>query len=91
MTRLGAEVRKRYGPWVRVHLVIPHEDRPPELPGEETVLLDEAGRIHEIFGIETEALVLVRPDGYVGFRSQPAESGPLLTYLEQWLVGSNQS
>lgn len=31
-------------------------------------------------------LILVRPDGYIAFRSQPAESAPLLEHLKSYLV-----
>lgn len=38
--------------------------------------------MHAAFGCGSEALYLIRPDGYVGFRSQPAVEPELLRYLE---------
>ncbi len=34
-----------------------------------------------MYGARYECLYLVRPDGYVGFRSQPVETVPLRDYL----------
>ena len=45
------------------------------------MLLDADGALHSLYGARTESLYLIRPDGYVGFRSQPADEDPLLDYL----------
>jgi hypothetical protein len=44
-------------------------------------LLDGSGSLHELYGASAESLYLVRPDGYVGFRGQPAEAESLIEYL----------
>ncbi len=53
------------------------------------VWLDAAGRVHQKLHVTDRALVLVRPDGYIGFRSQPADSKSLLEYLGKYLVQKN--
>jgi len=44
------------------------------------VVVDEDGAIHDAFGAKSETLVVVRPDGYVGFRSQPIDLEALATW-----------
>lgn len=47
------------------------------------VLRDPDHALHQRYHALTEALYLVRPDGYVGFRSQPAVAAELFDYLER--------
>ena len=42
--------------------------------------------MHRRYGAGSECLYLVRPDGYVGFRSQPAEWKPLEEHIASLLV-----
>jgi hypothetical protein len=49
------------------------------------VLLDPDGETHRRYGATAEALYLVRPDGYVGLRAQPASEEVLLRYLRRVL------
>jgi SAM-dependent methyltransferase len=51
-------------------------------------LLDRDGLLHEHFGSSTESLYLLRPDGRVGFRSQPADQEALQRYLEGLFVSA---
>jgi hypothetical protein len=66
---------------VKTHLIVGADGAPGELAREGAVLLDGSGSLHELYGARAESLYLVRPDGYVGFRGQPAEVGPLIEYL----------
>jgi hypothetical protein len=45
------------------------------------VLLDPDGRTHRRYGATAEALYLIRPDGCVGLRAQPAAADVLARYL----------
>ncbi|SET40688.1 FAD-dependent monooxygenase [Geodermatophilus poikilotrophus] len=74
----GADVR----PWV----VVWGRRLPAELVGRR-VLLDPEGGTHRRYGATAEALYLVRPDGYVGLRAQPASEEVLLRYLRRVLAG----
>jgi hypothetical protein len=56
----------------------------PDTAADETVLLDPDRVLHERYGATTESLYLVRPDGYVGYRAQPAEGDGLREYFERW-------
>ncbi len=47
---------------------------------------DPHGAAHRRYGAGSECLFLVRPDGYVGYRSQPALLDPLMEYLGRVLL-----
>lgn len=83
---IAERVQRRYGELVRVHVVVPLAERPAELRAPD-VLLDPDGALHACFGCGSEALYLVRPDGYVGFRSQPADEDALSRYLATIFTG----
>lgn len=44
-------------------------------------MVDPDHEAHRLYGAATEALYLVRPDGYIGFRGHPATPEPLLQHL----------
>ncbi|MGH7205546.1 MAG: FAD-dependent monooxygenase [Nitrospiraceae bacterium] len=82
LEEIGHHVRDRYGDLIEVHLVVPHAAPPPALRWEGSLLLDAAGELHHQYGAGSECLYLIRPDGYVGYRSQPAEADRLFAYLK---------
>ena len=45
------------------------------------VILDPERPLHYRYGAETECMYLIRPDGYVGYRSEPATSSAFHDYL----------
>jgi hypothetical protein len=61
--------------------VVPALDRPSELDWEGSVLMDIYGDLEDRYGARAECAYLLRPDLYVGFRSQPADREALLAYL----------
>lgn len=48
---------------------------------ESDVLLDHDGEVYPAYGITQDALVLVRPDGYVGLTTGNLRSQPIIDYL----------
>jgi hypothetical protein len=55
-------------------------------PGETTAasngtLIDTNGHAHRAYGITNEALILVRPDGYIGITGGSLASDPMIDYL----------
>ena len=66
---------------VKTHLIVGADGPPEDLAWEGSVLLDASRSLHELYGAGAGSLYLVRPDGYVGFRGQPAEAEPLIEYL----------
>ncbi len=81
LASIAGRVRQRLGDHVAVHVVVPRAARPAELAQEIPVVLDPDGALHRRYGAGCECLYLVRPDGYVAFRSQPADAAALDAYL----------
>jgi hypothetical protein len=49
------------------------------------VLLDPDGELERRFAASTECVYLVRPDLYIGYRSQPADADKLVEHLARTL------
>jgi 2-polyprenyl-6-methoxyphenol hydroxylase-like FAD-dependent oxidoreductase len=77
------------GNLVKTHLIVDADSAPEGLDREGSVLLDGSVSLHELYGASAESLYLVRPDGYVGFRGQPAEVDPLIEYLRSNYAGAS--
>jgi hypothetical protein len=82
LAELSAQAEVESGGLLRSRLV-----RPADVPGPDGGLVDQDGEAHHLYGARYECLYLVRPDGYVGFRSQPVEREPLQGYLAQVFKG----
>jgi hypothetical protein len=50
------------------------------------IWLDPDGALHHKLAVTDPTLIVVRPDGYIGYRCQPAASAPLLKYLDHYLI-----
>lgn len=83
-TTLADEVRQRYGTLVETVLVLPSAKCPSALSQvPHSVVLDSDLALHRRYGARSECLYLIRPDGYVGYRSLPAHGGKLHGYLRR--------
>jgi 2-polyprenyl-6-methoxyphenol hydroxylase-like FAD-dependent oxidoreductase len=67
---------------VESHLIVPHE-LPKDLADKGEILLDPRGELHHRYGARNACLYVVRPDGYIGFRTQPPDGEALKSYLTQ--------
>jgi hypothetical protein len=72
------QVQNAVGDMVRSYLVL---DTPARSDGAETVLLDPAHKVADIFGARHGLVALVRPDGYLGYRGHLDQRGELASYL----------
>jgi 2-polyprenyl-6-methoxyphenol hydroxylase-like FAD-dependent oxidoreductase len=86
LASIARAVRAKYEDLVAVHVVVPSTERPPALDAEIPVLLDPQATMHARYGAAAECLYLVRPDGYVAFRAQPAREEKLFAYLERLFI-----
>jgi 2-polyprenyl-6-methoxyphenol hydroxylase-like FAD-dependent oxidoreductase len=81
LERVGRRLRDRLGAFIDVHLVVPHATKPAEVLWDGPVVLDAKGAVHQRYGARSECLYLIRPDGYVAYRSQPADEARLFEFL----------
>ena len=66
---------------IDAYVIAPAPAAPPD-----ATLLDPDGALHRAYGADDETLVLIRPDGYVGYRSRPADAAGLRDYLRQIFI-----
>lgn len=77
----GQAVETLLGKMVKTQLIMRGSTAPSDLGWNGSILLDPTGELHERYGARTSAAYLIRPDGYIGFRGQPASGAPVLAYL----------
>ena len=75
------DVAARYGELIEPHLIVGPDVPTKGRPAVASTHVDPGLAMHCAFGAAAPTIVLVRPDGYVGFRNQPANAGALAEYL----------
>jgi 2-polyprenyl-6-methoxyphenol hydroxylase-like FAD-dependent oxidoreductase len=89
--QVGDDLRQRvetaYAGLIRVHLILPGDSLPDHRRGFASVWLDPDGSVRRLLGARETALALVRPDGYLSYRGQPASWEGLHAYLERYFSG----
>ncbi len=88
LVAIARAARERWGDLVASWIVTPRTARPAEVPADIGVLLDPAGELEARYAASTECAYVVRPDLYVGFRSQPADAAAIAAHLDRLLVAT---
>lgn len=65
-------IERHYPGLIDVHVIVPALAKTPKMPKFKSLLLDAERELHNVYGASSECLYLIRPDGYIAFRSQPA-------------------
>ncbi len=86
LNKLANLVNEHYGELVQVYFVVAAEQVPAEMLAGVPVLLDKQKAMHHRYGAGAECLYLVRPDGYIGYRSQLKDSNHFWNYLRTILL-----
>jgi hypothetical protein len=90
---IGHRMREATGDLIRCWLITgpqgAHSADGP-LPDDLTVLRDLDHSAHHSYGANSASLYLVRPDGYVGFRSRVASEAKLVDYVRRHFVVRSQ-
>lgn len=73
---LDDHIKVQFGKWVRLLRVSPSKTG-------DDILFDPAKLIYKTYHAKNGAFYLIRPDGYIAFRSKKGELGALKTYLEK--------
>lgn len=83
LSQIAEEVEEKCRDRIDVHIVLLNSQIPEELEWFKSVLLDPQGKCHHRYSATGECLYLIRPDGYIGYRTQPADVFKLWTYLQK--------
>jgi hypothetical protein len=81
LAKIGARVREASGGLVRALLILGAHERTSTASGDLILLRDPEHGTHATYSAGSACLYLVRPDGYVGFRSGLAGESKLIDYL----------
>jgi len=96
LAAIARQVDATYPGLIEPLFVLPSEDGGRDCSAEGThgirACLDIDATIHEAHHAHDATLILVRPDGYIGYRAQPATAEGLIKYLGGYLtVGGGQN
>lgn len=83
-------VCKQYGQSIEVYVVVPRGSHPETLPWQGSLLLDADGVLHRHYGVLSGGMYLIRPDGHIGFRSQPILEKVFSAYLRRMFIHAEQ-
>lgn len=75
-----AEIAERYRGLIERYTILP-PDGAAAATYDSASIVDAGGELHRIYGVRDETLLLVRPDGYLAYRAEPAEPEKLQQYL----------
>ena len=82
LEKIAWAIGEQFGGLVTCHLIVASEKMPSlRFPGK--VFLDPDLSVHQTYCADSECLYLIRPDGYIGFRAQPAKLGPVEDHLNK--------
>ncbi|MFN4258486.1 MAG: FAD-dependent monooxygenase [Gemmataceae bacterium] len=93
-----ADIRRRvaetFPDLIRSHLIIPgnvlHTDQVALAGAFDSAWLDADRTIHALHAVNEPSLVLIRPDGYISYRAQPASGEHLHEHLRRFLVDTSR-
>jgi 2-polyprenyl-6-methoxyphenol hydroxylase-like FAD-dependent oxidoreductase len=76
-----AEVAQRYHGLLERYTVLPSDGQAAGVSHDSSTIIDAVGELHRVYGVRDETMFLVRPDGYLAYRSEPADADKLAAYL----------
>lgn len=86
LAKIAKFVLEKYPDLIKVHLIAEDDGVWEDCPPLASCFSDPELSLHHRYGAASECLYLIRPDGYIGFRSLPADRGSLADYLKQMFV-----
>ena len=82
LAAIAGHIEKSYGDVIAVHVIVPSAEKPEALAWSGSMVLDADDAVHRRYGARSECLYLIRPDGYLAYRCQPASDEKLGAYLQ---------
>ena len=87
LIRIATEANQAFPGILAAHLILKPEVAVPNATDSDLIVcVDTEARAHGQLHANEATLVLVRPDGYMGFRCQPADGNALRGYMESYLI-----
>jgi hypothetical protein len=87
LIRIAEEANQAFPEILAAHLMLKPETAVPNAAASDlTVWVDTEARAHAQLHANEATLILVRPDGYIGFRCQPADGNALRAYMQSYLI-----
>ncbi len=86
LAELSTDIQLQYQARIQPYVIV--LEQPPALNGERHIIHDSKGSIHWTYAAGKPSLYLIRPDKYIGFRSQGIDRSQLSAYLDSILVRS---
>jgi 2-polyprenyl-6-methoxyphenol hydroxylase-like FAD-dependent oxidoreductase len=86
LSHVAAALEARHGDAVRLFTIVSGNEPPGWTGPLGRVLLDADGEAEDAFGAAAECAYVIRPDLYIGHRSQPASQERILAHLSRVLL-----
>jgi hypothetical protein len=84
---IAEETNQAFPGILATHLILERNTAHPDASSSGmAVWVDTEARAHEQLHAKNATLILVRPDGYIGFRRQPADGTALRAYMQSYLI-----
>ncbi len=84
LSTIAHDVRKAFPDVLAPHVIL-KTGQPDASASDMPASIDVDGRVHQLLGVHDRTVILVRPDGYIGYRCQPADGNALSKYLDAYL------
>jgi hypothetical protein len=81
--KVARAIQSKYSQEIKVYLILASNTISDGLDSGCSMLLDSDNTVHQKYKAISECLCLVRPDGYIGFRSQLVNVEYLQSYLSR--------
>ncbi|AHE65713.1 FAD-dependent oxidoreductase [Legionella oakridgensis] len=83
LVEIAKFIKKNHPETIVSHLIL---SQPMDIPASPCLVwLDEGQEVHHTYDINQSAVILLRPDKYIGFTSMPADKASLIAYLQSIL------
>ena len=83
LAEISNYISDRFARLIKVHLIASDDQAWNTFSPSGSRFSDPQLSCHHKYGASSECLYLIRPDGYIGFRSQPADQDSLNAFLER--------
>lgn len=75
------QIAQRHGGHLEFYTVLPPDGPAASAAHDSSTLIDAGGELHRNYSVRDELLLIVRPDGYLAYRGEPADPDKVEAYL----------